>query len=463
MNMTFGEKVNATIRLYERGIDGFQLSREEAEKLARMKKRLLRSPGRFFRKHKKYTSPIVAQEASGTAVDIPQRKYSLSKPDIALLAEQGYLPPQPFPGFQQLEEEMVEELEAIYRRKGTEQEGLMQHMHIYQPRLSQPFLEHIDFFVDQAASIFGTARENLMIDTQVFSSRLPAPLHTDFPAEHFFDLAYLPKMLHFHMNLQTGASDSGLKMFQGTHKEIIFPQYALRYLLDNKVDVDIDRALKSIVISERSQLKDVTSLSAKDTEHLLTLENEQGQEVRIHDFNMGTYLSLLYFREKYGDQKDQEAPVSFGQTLGECVVFNPATIHYSDVAAEQHGKPRFSMAIRVIEIPDARAFKMGSIFANKAFRWFFKTFVGPGMERLAGNCVSYREFMAHLPHLDVLSEREVKEILFGDQEIHPETEINPAPVMAKEVLAPFISFDAVLELNRRAGYAQQALQAVAAY
>ena len=452
--MNFSRKIDETIRLYERAIDNFQLSAEEALKITRMKNKLKRSPGKFLRKKKKYISPILDKNGKKIAqAPNAKGKYSLNSDKLAQFEEQGYLPPQPFPGFQQLEAEMIEELNAIYQRKGTTQEGLMQHMHIYQPRLCQPFLEHIDFFVDQAASIFGAPRENLMIDTQIFSSRLPAPLHTDFPAEHFFDLTHLPKMLHFHMNLQTGGDDSGLRLFEGTHEEIIFPHYALRYLLENKVDIDTDRALKSIVISERSELKDVTSLSAKDTEHLLTLQDHEGKLVRIHDFNVGTYLSLLYFREKHGTTKGADRPVSYGRTLGECVTFNPSIIHYSDVAEETHGKPRFSMAVRVIEIPDARAFKMGPVFASKTFRWFFKTFVGTGMERLAGNCTTYEEFMSFLPHCSVLSESEIKNILFGQQKVSPHTEINLAPVMCKEVLLPFISLDAILELNRRAGYA----------
>ncbi len=453
--MNFNRKMEETLRLYERAIDNFLLSAEEEIKLGRMKKRLLRSPKSFLKKKRKYTSPILDEKEQKTSKPSPvQGKYSLNPEEVAQFAEQGYLSPQPFPGFQQLEADMVAELDTIYQRKGTAQEGLMQHMHIYQPQLCQPFLEHIDFFVDQAASIFGAPRGNLMIDTQVFSSRLPAPLHTDFPAEHFFDLTHLPKMLHFHMNLQTGGEDSGLRLFEGTHEEIIFPHYALRYLLENEIEVDIDRALKSIVISERSELKDVTSLSANDTEHLLILEDHEGREVRIHDFNVGTYLSLLYFKEKHGAAKAANKPISYGQTLGECVTFNPSIIHYSDVAEETHAKPRFSMAVRVIEIPDARAFKMGPVFANKAFRWFFKTFVGTGMERLAGNCISYEEFMAHLPHRDRLSESEIKNILFGDQQVTPQTEVNPAPVMSKDVLLPFISLDSILELNKRAGFAK---------
>lgn len=460
--MNFSRKIDETIRLYEKAIDSFQLSAQEALQLARMKKKLQRSPGTFLRKKKKYISPILEKnEQKAVQTPLTKGKYSLDSDALAQFEKQGYLPPQPFPGFQQLEAKMIEELNAIYERKGTAQEGLMQHMHIYQPRLCQPFLEHIDFFVDQAASIFGAPRENLMIDTQIFSSRLPAPLHTDFPAEHFFDLTHLPKMLHFHMNLQTGGEDSGLRLFEGTHEEIIFPHYALRYLLENKVEVDIDRALKSIVISERSELKDVTSLSAKDTEHLLSLQDHEGRLVRIHDFNVGTYLSLLYFKEKHSATKGADTPVSYGRSLGECVTFNPSIIHYSDVAEETHGKPRFSMAVRVIEIPDARAFKMGPVFASKTFRWFFKTFVGTGMERLAGNCTTYEEFMSFLPHASVLLESEIKDILFGQQKVSPHTEINLAPVMCKDVLLPFISLDSILELNRRARYAYSSQMAIA--
>ena len=198
------EKLIRTLLRYEAAIEAFPLTSAEQTRLEQMRTELATNPQRFFADCRPFRSPLLTNASDRRPAD----RHGLEQHELQQLDQDGFLPPRPVPGAKAIIEG-AESLLGIYARTG-QHSGLMQHLHLYHPRASAALIDNIDFFIDQAMSIFDTSRDRLLIDTQVFSSRLPAPIHTDYPAEQFFDLDRLPRMPHFHVNLRMPPGARGL-------------------------------------------------------------------------------------------------------------------------------------------------------------------------------------------------------------------------------------------------------------
>lgn len=438
--MLLSEKLRTTIASYETAIRAHPLTPAEQQRLHEMRTAFLRDPLAF-------ASGVPSFEATvrPDPKNADSREHSLSEAELRDLARNGVLPPRPLPvEVEEMCQTFVDELGGIYDQAGSD--GLMQQLQFFHPWASRPILDWVETFADIACQAMGCQRDQLLFDAQVFSSRLPAPLHCDFASHTFFDLNHLPQLLQFHINLRLPDKTAGLCFFPGTHKRIIFPRAALRLLVESGIDFDAELALKSLVLGERRSMQDLNNLCIEDA-RILSVPDGKGGAVPVHDFLVGLYCTFLYLEALHGGPKRDVEGQIFEDSLRKFVVFNPSILHCTDEDQDVGQLSRVSVAVRLMALPDARALKAGPVLVNPAVRWAYRNFVGVGLDKLGNSCVTFEDLYSRLPHRRVLSREEVGRALFGDQKHSKGSLVFLSPALADDVRLPYISFKRLTELN----------------
>jgi hypothetical protein len=256
--------------------------------------------------------------------------------------------------------------------------------------------------------------------------------------------------MQFHINLRLPPGSTGLTFFPGTHKQLIFPCTAFHLLLDSGVDFDRELALKSLILGERITMKEVVGLRSDDKQHFIQTPDGRGGTQPVHDFLIGMYCTLLWHQLNPDGHSQCTESKTYADSENKFVAFNPAIFHCTEEARTVDDACRISLGIRVMKIPDVRAFQMGRILTNPAVRWAYRNFVNDDLEMLADSCIRFGALYEQIPHRQVMSFEEVANRLFGHHNVDADTLVHLSPACADDVKPPFVSLSRLKDLNREA-------------
>jgi hypothetical protein len=367
--------------------------------------------------------------------------------EIKALVDRGFIGPKKMKNFDHaMQNRIIHDISHFLKSKNNLNTVIG--VQWFVPSVFELIALNLKVITQQASSLFNVDFADIIISAQGFvaTSNTPTLLHNDYSSALYAYTSGI-EFINFHVALTEVNSDSNkLVLFPGTHREIESPYYALHDLITNNIAFNITQAIKALALWESVSFSNVTKPKYE------TVETAAGK-CAIDDSAYAYHSLHKFYMQKYKNSNIEAQYVE--SKPGEYVILVPSILHSSTYSVQE--EMRASIVIRATKIAreDTAVFEqdvLEDIWYKNILRNVYKFFGDNRAEELDKKCETIGEFLGKLPHLERLSIKEIKAILFDDAEISDSVKMSPQLTLREESTLPFIPFSRLIELNCKAGF-----------